>query len=592
MLLWVFIFQEGNQAVEEEEVVTGKAEFQITGYERPLYFYMPPMGPLVSSFPGWNEIFNLKFEDSLKFVNSFNVPQKPKKKGWSSGRPGKSELDEYYNKMAQYGVGLIRVGLFKEGVNALSEVVEYSGFPPEVSYVVRTYYILGLLYSGDDEGARSYGSIFLSDYYNRPWNIGMGWVIWAAGEANLYGKHFLQAESIYAKNINEGQDGLVKSLSRVGAAWANLYAQKFSDALSHAKQSQEFLNGVPLAHAQIAEGIATFNLGDIEGAKNIFDNIQITGHPPTDVLIYYYRGFNYEALRMYDLALQNYQKVMQDYANLPTAGEAAYRTYTIYLGQNKINEAKKTLEWFVERFPQHPEAPRALYTLSEIYFSQKDYKTALSYLRKIYINYPNSELYSIARQRAQQVYNVIAREDTVELWNFLREFPNSDDAADALIYWGGKLLDEKRELLAARFYYKMGSEFPKHRQAPEALFTAGQIYFKNKMWDDAVQTFGKIVDLYPNYEEVNKAKLFLAISLIYDGKPVQAISILKKELGRGDLTDAERADLLKYLGIAYKEIGKSYEARDALEEARVLYFGLGKLDEVDNVDKLLQDIPY
>jgi hypothetical protein len=29
-----------------------------------------------------------------------------------------------------------------------------------------------------------------------------------------------------------------------------------------------------------------------------------------------------------------------------------------------------------------------------------------------------------------------------------------------------------------------------------------------------------------------------------------------------------------------------------LEEARVLYFGLGKLDEVDNVDKLLQDIPY
>jgi TolA-binding protein len=230
--------------------------------------------------------------------------------------------------------------------------------------------------------------------------------------------------------------------------------------------------------------------------------------------------------------------------------------------------------------------------LAEIYFSQKDYKNSLSYLRKIYQNYPNSELYSIARQRAQQVYNVIAREDTVELWNFLREFPNSDDAADALIYWGGKLLDEGNDMVSARFYYKMGSEFPKHRQAPDALFTAGQIYFKRKMWKDAVQTFKKVVDLYPGYKDINRAKFLLAVSLIYDGKPVDAIRILKAELSRQDLDDKERADLLKYLGLAYKEIGKSYEARNALEEARVLYFGLGKLDEVDNVDKLLQDIPY
>ncbi len=591
-MIILLILQQEGQAVEEEEVITGKAEFQITGYKRPLYFYMPPMQDLVAGFKDWQSVMRLKFEDSLNFVNSFTVPEKPKKRGWFSRGPKKSELNEYYNKMALYGVGLIRVGLFKEGVDVLQEVVESAELPPSISYVVRTYFILGLLYSGDDEGARAYGSIFLSDYYNRPWNRGMGWVIWAAGEANLYGKHFLQAESIYAKNINEGEDGLIKSLSRLGAAWANLYAQKFSDALSHAEKCQEFLSGVPLAQAQIAQGIATFNLGDIERAKEIFDGIELSGHPPTDALIYYYRGFTYEALRDYAQALLNYQKVMQDYANLPIAGEAAYRTYTIYLGQNKTSEAKKTLEWFVNRFPQHPEAPRALYTLAEIYFSEKDYKTSLSYLRRIYTEYPNSELYSLARTRAQQVYNVIAREDTVELWNFLREFPNSDEVADAMIYWGGKLLDEKKDLLAARFYYRMGSEFPKHKQAPEALFTAGQIYFKHKKWDDAIQTFNKIVRLYPSYENVDKAKLYLSISLIYDGKPVKAIQVLKQELAREDLTDAERADLLKYLGLAYKEIGKSYEARDALEEARVLYFGLGKLDEVDKVDKMLQDIPY
>ncbi len=594
MVLWIIMLQEnaGEQGIEEEEVIAGKAELQITGYKRPMYFYMPNMVDVVGGFDEWREIMKLKFEDSLKFVNSFRVPSKPKKKGWFSKGPSKKEIGEYYNKMALYGVGLIRVGLFKEGLDALSEVIDYTGFQPGISYVVRTYYILGLVYSGDDEGARAYGSIFLSDYYNRPWNRGIGWVIWAAGEANLYGNHFLQAESIYAGNINEGEDGIIKSLSRLGASWANLYAQKFSDALAHARQAQGFLSGTLLEQAQIAEGIATFNLGDIEKAKEIFGNIQTSGHPPTDALVYYYRGFTYEALRMYDMALQNYQKVMQDYANLPTAGEAAYRTYTIYLGQNQISEAKKTLEWFVERFPQHPEAPRAIYTLAEIYYSEKEYKTALNYLRKIYIQYPNSELYSTARTRAQQVYNVIAREDTVELWNFLREFPNSPEVADAMIYWGGKLLDEKKDLLAARFYYRMGTEFPKHRQAPDALFTAGQIYFKNKMWDDAVQTFNKIVRLYPDYKEINKAKLFLAMSLIYDEKPVQAIDVLKKELAREDLTDGERADILKYLGMAYKEIGKSYEARNALEEARVLYFGLGKLDEVDVVDKLLQDIPY
>ncbi len=575
-MLWVLFFQ-----VDEEEVITGRAEYQITGYKRPVYFYMPDMRSLV----GWEDIFNLRFEDSLNFVNSFVLPKKPAKKA------RKDELEDYYTKLAMYGVGLIKVGLFKEGIKALSEVIDHAFSKPEISYVIRTYFLLALTYSGDYESARSYGSIFLSDYYNRPWNLGMGWVIWASGEANLYRGHFLQAESIYAKNINEG-DGLVRELSRLGSAWANLYAQKFSDALSHSQRCQPYLSGVLLAHAQIAEAIARFNLGDIDGARSVFDGIYLTGHPPTDAMVLYYRGFTYEALRMYDMALKNYQMVIQDYANLPISGEAAYRTYTIYLGQNKIEDAKNTLIWFVDRFPQHPETPRALYTLAEIYFSQKDYRNALSYLKRIYQNYPNSELYSIARQRAQQVYNVIAREDTVELWNFLREFPNSEDAADALIYWGGKLLDEGKDLLAARFYYKMGSEFPKHPQSPDALFTAGQIYFKNAMWKDATQTFKKIIDLYPKYKEVNKAKFYLAVSLIYDEKPVEAIKILKDELSRRDLDDKERADLLKYLGLAYKEIGKSYEARNALEEARVLYFGLGKLDEVDNVDKLLQDIPY
>ncbi len=575
-MLWVLFFQ-----VDEEEVITGRAEYQITGYKRPVYFYMPDMRSLV----GWEDIFNLRFEDSLNFVNSFVLPKKPAKKA------RKDELEDYYTKLAMYGVGLIKVGLFKEGIKALSEVIDHAFSKPEISYVIRTYFLLALTYSGDYESARSYGSIFLSDYYNRPWNLGMGWVIWASGEANLYRGHFLQAESIYAKNINEG-DGLVRELSRLGSAWANLYAQKFSDALSHSQRCQPYLSGVLLAHAQIAEAIARFNLGDIDGARSVFDGISLTGHPPTDAMVLYYRGFTYEALRMYDMALKNYQMVIQDYANLPISGEAAYRTYTIYLGQNKIEDAKNTLIWFVDRFPQHPETPRALYTLAEIYFSQKDYRNALSYLKRIYQNYPNSELYSIARQRAQQVYNVIAREDTVELWNFLREFPNSEDAADALIYWGGKLLDEGKDLLAARFYYKMGSEFPKHPQSPDALFTAGQIYFKNAMWKDATQTFKKIIDLYPKYKEVNKAKFYLAVSLIYDEKPVEAIKILKDELSRRDLDDKERADLLKYLGLAYKEIGKSYEARNALEEARVLYFGLGKLDEVDNVDKLLQDIPY
>ncbi len=575
-MLWVLVFQ-----VDEEEVITGRAEYQITGYKRPVYFYMPDMRSLV----GWEDIFNLRFEDSLKFVNSFVLPKKPSKKA------RKEELEDYYTKLAMYGVGLVRVGLFKEGIEALSEAIDHAFSKPEISYVIRTYFLLALTYSGNYESARSYGSIFLSDYYNRPWNLGMGWVIWASGEANLYRGYFLQAESIYAKNINEG-DGLVRELSRLGSAWANLYAQKFSDALSHSQRCQPYLNGVMLAHAQIAEAIARFNLGDIDGARSVFDRISLTGHPPTDAMVLYYRGFTYEALRMYDMALQNYQMVIQDYANLPISGEAAYRTYTIYLGQNKIEDAKNTLVWFVDRFPQHPEAPRALYTLAEIHFSQKDYRNALSYLKRIYQNYPNSELYSIAKQRAQQVYNVIAREDTVELWNFLREFPNSEDAADALIYWGGKLLDEGKDLLAARFYYKMGSEFPKHAQSPDALFTAGQIYFKNTMWKDATQTFKKIIDLYPKYKEVNKAKFYLAVSLIYDGKPVEAIKILKDELSRKDLDDKERADLLKYLGLAYKEIGKSYEARNALEEARVLYFGLGKLDEVDNVDKLLQDIPY
>jgi len=578
-----------SQAVEEEEIIIGEAELQITDFKRPLYFYMPDMRDLV---PDWADVMSLRFEDSLRFFNTFRLPPKPKKRGWLSKGPKREELESWYVEAAKYGVGLVRVGLFKEGIEVLREVVQSDILKGGPSYVARTYFILAHVYSGNPEAGRSYGSIFLSDYYNRPWNEGIGWVIWATGEANFYAKHWLQAESIYVRNVNEGTKPLLVALSRMGAAWCNLHSGKYEDAYNHASQAAPNLTGVMKAHALLAKAIAAFNLGKVDEALNTLLSIGRTGHPPTDAEVLYYIGFVYEAKRDLQNALAYYQKVMEDYANLPRAGDAAYRTYTIYLGLGKENEAKKVLIWFVERFPNHPDAPRALYTLSEILYNQKEYREALKYLKQLYNNYPTSELYDIARQRAQQVYSILARQDTAVLWEFLREFPNSNDVAEAFLYWGGKFLEEGKDTLAARYLYRMGVEFPKHPQAPDALLSAGKIYFNLKMWSDAAQTFRKLVNLYPNYKNVREGKILLAVSLINLKKDAEAIRILERELRNPDLTDAERADIYKYLGLAYKALGKSYKARNYLEEAKVLYFALGKLDEVDKVDKIMEDIPY
>ncbi|NPB02836.1 MAG: tetratricopeptide repeat protein [Thermotogae bacterium] len=598
MILWL-LFQsdtlqsaEGNQpreTVQEEEVIVGEAELQITDFKRPLYFYLPDM---VSLVPEWKDVFSLSFEDSLSFFERYTLPPKPQKKGWFSKGPQREKLVEWYLQAAKYGVGLVRVGLFEDALEILKEVAQSDYLTGGPSYVVRTYLILAYLYSGDPESGRTFGSIFLSDYYNRPWNEGIGWVVWATGESNFYAKHWLQAESIYARNINEGKLPKLVALSRMGAAWCNLHAGKYPEAYSHASQSEGHLSGVPKAHALLAKAISAFNMGRTEEALNVLLSIGKTGHPPTDAEILYYLGFIYEAMRDYQKALSYYQKVMEDYANLPRAGDAAYRTYTIYLGNGNQEAAKKTLIWFVERFPNHPDAPRALYTLAEIFYNEKDYRSSLKYLKQLYTNYPESDLYSVARQRAQQVYGILSRQDTTILWEFLREFPNSNDVAEAFLYWGGKFLEEGKDTVAARYLYRMGVEFPKHPQAPDALLSAGKIYFNLKMWSDAAQTFRKVVRLYPNFKNVREAKILLAVSLINLKKDIEAIRILEKELQKPDLTDAERADIYKYLGIAYKALGKSYKARNYLEEAKVLYFALGKLDEVDKVDKLMEDIPY
>ena len=582
--------------MEEEEVIVGEAELEITDFRRPLYFYMPPMSSLL---PDWKEVFSLTFEDSLEFFENYSLPEKPEGRRGGCLSPfskgaSKEEIAAWELSAAKYGVGLVRVGLFKDAVEILSDVAGSENLPPEVSYAVRTHYILALLYSGDAEGGRAYGSIFLSDYQNRPWNEGMGWVIWAAGEANLYGGHWLQAESIYVRNVNEGNVPLLTALSRMGAAWCKLHAGKYQDAYNHASQAERLnaLEGVMLAHNLLAKAIAAFNMGRVDEALNVLLSLGRTGHPPTDAEILYYTGFSYEAKRDYESALSYYQKVMEDYANLPRSGDAAYRAYTIYLGQNRQEEAKNVLIWFVERFPNHPDAPRALYTLSEIFFNEQDYRSSLKYLKQIYTNYPNSEVYEISLQRAQQVYAILAREDTTILWEFLREFPNSKDVADAFLYWGGKFVQEGKDTTAARYLYRMGVEFPKHPQAPDALLSAGKIYFNRKMWSHAAQTFRKIVNLYPDFKEVREAKILLAISLINLKNDREAISILEEEIQKPDLTDEERARIYKYLGIAYKALGKSYKARNYLEEAKVLFFALGKLDEVDVIDKLMEDIPY
>jgi tetratricopeptide (TPR) repeat protein len=474
------------------------------------------------------------------------------------------------------------------------------GFP--LGREARALAVLSYLYWGQFAEGQALGSVYAregeEDVEKGFWN---GWTLWATGMCSYYKGDYEVAERYFMENITHNSDSTVVLYSRLGAGWCNLHEGRPADAKS---QLEIVLLSAPegsdLAKcAELGAAIAVFNLGKYGEAYTMLNEIYMPqpNNPSLAAEILYQRGVVCEVMRNFPEAEHSWRKVIEDYGNLPQAASAAFKLGESYAAGGDNEHAIAMLEWLVKQFPDYPKNDRAIYMLAEMYFSMKEFRNALIKFKEFKARFPYNQLIEDVEGRMSQTYYAIALEDESILPEFEQVFPNSPDLAESYYYWAVKHYEEGENKkipaefdTAAALFYKMAVLFPKHRRAPDALFYAGQIYFNQKKYSYSASTLDKFVKSYPDNEHQREAIQLVGMSYVMLQRPAEAIKLLE-DLLKTSTDPAEQAVTYHYLGLAYIQMGDVEKASSALDEASILYSDLGRMEDVEAVNKLKGELP-
>ncbi|MSP38960.1 MAG: tetratricopeptide repeat protein [Deltaproteobacteria bacterium] len=119
----------------------------------------------------------------------------------------------------------------------------------------------------------------------------------------------------------------------------------------------------------------------------------------------------------------------------------------LHLSSGGRNEALPTLEQIARDYPDHAEAPKALYQIGQIYWNRHDNARAFDYFHSLLEKYPASGFVDRAQYASADIHEYFGRnDDAVKLYrNVLKQFPHSQVRDDAtwrlawLYYRSGEL---------------------------------------------------------------------------------------------------------------------------------------------------------
>mgnify|MGYP005847924637 CR=1 FL=1 len=507
-----------------------------------------------------------------------------------------AKASEFLSAVADYSFGRywLSAGDLKKFVD------KNRGFP--LGREARALAVLSYLYWGQFAEGQAIGSVYAKegeeDVEKGFWN---GWTLWATGMCSYFKGDYEVAERYFMENITHNSDSTVVLYSRLGAGWCNLHEGRPADA----KTQLEIIlistpEGSDLAKcAELGVAIAAFNLGKYGDAYSMLNEIYtpLPKNPYLAAEILYQRGFVCEVMRDFPQAEHSWRKVIEDYGNLSQAASAAFKLGESYAAGGDNEHAIPMLEWLIKQFPDYPRNDRAIYMLAEMYFSMKEFRSALIKFKEFKARFPYNRLVDEVTDRMSQTYYAIALQDESILPEFEKAFPNSPDLAESYYYWGIKHFEEAEKIkspaeydTAATLFYKMAVLFPRHRRAPDALFYAGQIYFNQKKYSYAASTLDKFVKSYPDNEHQREAIQLVGMSYVMLKQPQEAIKLLE-DLLKTSADMSEQAVTYHYLGIAYIQMGDVTKASGALDEASMLYVDLGRMEDAEAVNKLKENLP-
>ncbi|MHB0937049.1 MAG: tetratricopeptide repeat protein [Armatimonadota bacterium] len=295
-------------------------------------------------------------------------------------------------------------------------------------------------------------------------------------------------------------------------------------------------------------------------------------------------GNVYTANRQFAEAMDAYEKVAKDYADVAAVLPLAYMGMADSAAAKKdTDEAIARYREVIRRFPDHEVAGQAFFEIGMKQAELKQYDEAVTAFKNV------PALHKMADQAAYFTAWAYAdqgkhEEANAQFVSVADQFPNSPKAADSLYRVGEYWLEKKQYPDALKFFNRAFQIVQPGELMPVVAYKLGASAFHSKNYPLAVIGFSKVVSEYPGHKFAQESMYMQANAL-----DLQDQAALAREAYLQYLAAYPRQDfsLAAAMGVGRASVAvKQYaQARADLTKAKQLY------EELKKVPGLLTDSP-
>ena len=274
--------------------------------------------------------------------------------------------------------------------------------------------------------------------------------------------------------------------------------------------------------------------------------------------------------KLYDLAIPEYQKYLDDYPGRPGRANAYFSLGECYRNLNRVSSARTNLQKVINDYGDSEFAAPAAYALAEIAFADKDYATALPLFHRSAGKSKEPAVALSARYFEARCLEALGRKDeAANIYAGVAESGNPNPyREDARVTAASIFAARGRKVDALKQYEALANEAQKPALKAESAVRGGMIALeliqadKGKLDKSMVDRATALLQKGRTMPEAGKFRAIAQVGLrrlqYQTGQYAQLLADYKKELGT--LPEAAQAEVLLLAANSERQLGHSKEA--------------------------------
>ena len=274
--------------------------------------------------------------------------------------------------------------------------------------------------------------------------------------------------------------------------------------------------------------------------------------------------------KLYDLAIPEYQKYLDDYPGRPGRANAYFSLGECYRNLNRVSSARTNLQKVLNDYGDSEFAAPAAYALAEIAFADKDYATALPLFHRSAGKSKEPAVALSARYFEARCLEALGRKDeAANIYAGVAESGNPNPyREDARVTAASIFAARGRKVDALKQYEALANEAQKPALKAESAVRGGMIALeliqadKGKLDKSMVDRATALLQKGRTMSEAGKFRAIAQVGLrrlqYQTGQYAQLLVDYKKELEK--LPEAAQAEVLLLAANSERQLGHSKEA--------------------------------